>query len=71
MELYLNESKSTAINVRSPKSICKNEMSQILGSSDFNVQTSVIPCLKHPDINIAQNVSKINSSLIMYPNTTD
>ena len=64
---YNIKSKSTANDVRSPKSICKNEMSKNLGCSDFNVQTSVIPCLKYPDTNIAQTVSKINSIQIMYP----
>ena len=67
MGLYINESKSTAVNVRSPASICNNEMSQNLKSWDFNVQTSFIPCLKHPDNKIAQKVSNINSSQIMYP----
>ena len=60
----------TAINVRSPKSIYKNKMSNNFASPDFNVQTSEIPCSKIPDIKIAQNVSNISNE-IMYANITD
>ena len=66
-ESYQNEFKS-AINVRDPVSYCKNEMSDNLGSSDFSVQTSEIPCSMFPDTKFAQHVSNINSSQIMNPN---
>ena len=69
--LFQNEFNSTALNVRSPPSMCKNEISDNLESSDSNVQTSVIPSLIVPDTKFAQNVSNINSSKIMYPNIAD
>ena len=67
---YLNDFKSTAINVRDPKSNCDREKAVDMESSDFNVQTSEIPCSKLPDIKIAQNVSNISNE-IMYANITD
>ena len=68
MGLFQNEYKSTAINVRSPQSIGKNKISDNLESLDSNVQTSMIPSLIFLDTKFAQNVSKANSTKIMYPN---
>ena len=61
----------TAINDRDPESHCDREKAYDTESSDFNVQTSEIPCSKLAVVKFAQHVSNIKSIEIVFPNVAD